>query len=172
MAVTSAEVISGFRWGAGSQLNPIHEGTHGIQAIDLVGRKILRDSGAALALLGERITGTIARAGKGNDLVNDAAALNEAWTDLLEVVARLRQEPADKALHNASAFLSAFGHVVVGWLRLDQALTAATASDTMRENRLRSCRYFMSTELPKARQQLAFVKSLNDEAAQFADALF
>ena len=38
-------------------LNPIHEGTHGIQAIDLVGRKILRDSGAALALLGERITG-------------------------------------------------------------------------------------------------------------------
>jgi Acetyl-CoA dehydrogenase C-terminal like len=59
--------------------------------------------------------------------VNDAAALNEAWTDLLEVVARLRQEPADKALHNASAFLSAFGHVVVGWLWLDQALTAATA---------------------------------------------
>jgi hypothetical protein len=79
---------------------------------------------------------------------------------------------ADKALHNASAFLSAFGHVVVGWLWLDQALAAATASDTMREIRLRSCRYFMSTELPKARQQLAFVKSLNDEAAQFADALF
>ena len=63
-----------------NRLNPIHEGTHGIQAIDLVGRKILRDSGAALALLGERITGTIARPGKGNDLVNDADALNEAWT--------------------------------------------------------------------------------------------
>ena len=92
--------------------------------------------------------------------------------DLLDVVACLRQEPADKALHNASAFLSAFGHVVVGWLWLDQALAAATASDTMREIRLRSCRYFMSTELPKARQQLAFVKSLNDEAVQFADALF
>jgi hypothetical protein len=30
----------------------------------------------------------------------------------------------------------------------------------------------MSAELPKARQQLAFVKSLNDEAVQFADALF
>jgi hypothetical protein len=76
-----------------NRLNPIHEGTHGIQAIDLVGRKILRDSGAALALLGERITGTIARPGKGNDLVNDADALNEAWTDLLDVVACLRQEP-------------------------------------------------------------------------------
>ena len=155
-----------------NRLNPIHEGTHGIQAIDLVGRKILRDSGAALGLLSERMTGTIARAGKGNDLTNDAAALDQAWTDLLDVVACLRQEPADKALHNASAFLSAFGHVVVGWLWLDQALAAAAASDTMREIRLRSCRYFMSTELPKARQQLAFVKSLNDEAVQFADALF
>jgi hypothetical protein len=84
----------------------------------------------------------------------------------------LRHEPADKALHNASAFLSAFGHVVVGWLWLDQALAAAAASDTMRVVRVRSCRYFMSTELPKAGQQLAFVKSLNDEAVQFADALF
>ena len=155
-----------------NRLNPIHEGTHGIQAIDLVGRKILRDSGAALGLLSERMTGTIARAGKGNDLTNDAAALDQAWTELLDVVACLRQEPADKALHNASAFLSALGHVVVGWLWLDQALAAAAVSDTMREIRLRSCRYFMSTELPKARQQLAFVKSLNDEAVQFADALF
>jgi hypothetical protein len=60
----------------------------------------------------------------------------------------------------------------VGWLWLDQAVVTSGASDTMREVRLRSCRYFMSAELPKARQQLAFVKSLNDEAVQFADALF
>jgi alkylation response protein AidB-like acyl-CoA dehydrogenase len=155
-----------------NRLNPIHEGTHGIQAIDLIGRKILRDGGAALALLGERITNTIARARGGNDLANDAAALDQAWADLLDVVACLRQEPPDKALHNASVFLSAFGHVVVGWLWLDQAVAAAAASDTMREARLRACRYFMSSELPKARQQFAFVKSLNDEAVQFADALF
>jgi hypothetical protein len=42
----------------------------------------------------------------------------------------------------------------------------------MRAGRLRSCRYFVSTEMPKARQQLAFLKSLTDEAMQFADALF
>ena len=148
-----------------NRLNTIHEGTHGIQAIDLVGRKILRDNGAALVLLGERITSTIVRARRGNDLANDAAALHRAWADL-------RQEPPDKALHNASIFLSAFGHVVVGWLWLDQALAAAGASGSMRDVRFRSRRYFISTELPKARQQLAFVKSLNDEAVQFADALF
>jgi len=154
-----------------NRLNPIHEGTHGIQAIDLLGRKILRDGGAALSLLGERVADTIARARKSRDLTIEAAALDLAWLDVLDVVACLQQEPADKALHNASAFLSAFGHVVAGWLWLDQTLAAAAASD-MRAGRLRSCRHFVAAELPKARQQLAFVKSLNDEAVQFADALF
>jgi alkylation response protein AidB-like acyl-CoA dehydrogenase len=154
-----------------NRLNPIHEGTHGVQAIDLLGRKILRDNGTALALLGARIAETIARARTNDDLTIDAAALEQAWIDVLDVVASLRHETTDKALHNASVFLSAFGHVVVTWLWLDQAAVAA-ASSAMRDSRLRACRYFVSSELPKARQQLAFVHSLNDEAVQFADTLF
>jgi alkylation response protein AidB-like acyl-CoA dehydrogenase len=154
-----------------NRLNPIHEGTHGIQAIDLLGRKILRDNGASLALLGGRIAETIARARKDDDLTIDAAALEQAWIDVVDVVGSLRHEVTDKALHNASTFLSAFGHVVVTWLWLDQAVTA-TASDALRDSRVRACRYFVSSELPKARQQLAFVHSLNDEAVQFADTLF
>jgi hypothetical protein len=54
---------------------------------------------------------------------------------------------------------------------LDQAVTA-TALDALRDSRVRACRYFVASELPKARQQLAFVQSLNDEAVQFADTLF
>jgi hypothetical protein len=154
-----------------NRLNPIHEGTHGIQAIDLLGRKILRDNGTALALLGGRIADTVARARKDDDLTIDAAALEQAWIDVVDVVASLRHEVTDKALHNASIFLSAFGHVVVTWLWLDQAITA-TASDALHDSRVRACRYFVSSELPKARQQLAFVQSLNDEAVQFADTLF
>jgi alkylation response protein AidB-like acyl-CoA dehydrogenase len=154
-----------------NRLNPIHEGTHGIQAIDLLGRKILRDNGTALALLGGRIAETVARARKDDDLTIDAAALEQAWIDVVDVVASLRHEVTDKALHNASIFLSAFGHVVVTWLWLDQAITA-TASDALHDSRVRACRYFVSSELPKARQQLAFVQSLNDEAVQFADTLF
>jgi len=155
-----------------NRLNPIHEGTHGIQAIDLVGRKILRDSGEALALLGHRLEETVARARKRDGLASEGAALAQAWNDVLDVVASLRQEPADKALHNASAFLSAFGHVVVAWLWLDQALAATAAEANLREGRLRACRYFVATELPKARQQLTLVRSLNDQAAEFADACF
>ena len=55
-----------------NRLNPIHEGTHGIQAIDLVGRKILRDGGVGLALLGERITAAVDRARRSNDLAEEA----------------------------------------------------------------------------------------------------
>jgi alkylation response protein AidB-like acyl-CoA dehydrogenase len=154
-----------------NRLNPIHEGTHGIQAIDLLGRKILRDNGAGLTVLGGRIAETIARARKDDDLTIDAAALEQAWIDVLDVVGNLRHEVTEKALHNASIFLSAFGHVVVTWLWLDQAVVAA-ALDVARDSRRRACRYFVSSELPKARQQLAFVHSLNDEAVHFADALF
>ena len=45
-----------------NRLNPIHEGTHGIQALDLLGRKVLLDGGAALGLLASRIRATAARA--------------------------------------------------------------------------------------------------------------
>ena len=155
-----------------NRLNPIHEGTHGIQAIDLVGRKILRDGGAGLALLGQRITAVIDRGRRRNDLAEETAAISAAWQDVLDVAAYLREQPSDMAIHNASAFLSAFGHVVVAWLWLDQSLAAEAAEPDWRDGRSRICRYFVSTELPKARQQLALVKSLDSQACDFADTYF
>jgi alkylation response protein AidB-like acyl-CoA dehydrogenase len=153
-----------------NRLNPIHEGTHGIQAIDLLGRKILRGGDDALALLERRVANAVAAA-KTKTLRAEACALEDAWRDVRDVIARLQEVSAEDALANASVFLSAFGHVVVGWLWLDQALVA-TANSALRESRLRCCRYFIAAELPKARQQLAFVKTLDDEAARFDEALF
>lgn len=98
--------------------------------------------------------------------------LMESTVDLDELVDVGRGAAVNLRLYNASVFLSAFGHVVAGWLWLDQALAAASGSGNLRDSRFRSCRYFVLTELPKARQQLALVRSLNDEAVQFADALF
>ncbi|MDO8878216.1 MAG: acyl-CoA dehydrogenase [Pseudolabrys sp.] len=156
-----------------NRLNPIHEGTHGIQAIDLVGRKILRDDGKGLAILGQRIDATIERAASGGAWDGQRTALADAWDDVLAVAARLRDQRADAALHNASAFLSAFGHVVVAWMWLDQAMAVEEkAAAGVGEARIRACRYFFSNELPKARLHLALVKSLNNEAAEFPDARF
>ncbi len=152
-----------------NRLNPIHEGTHGIQANDLVGRKILRGNGEALALLGERIDATLAACG--DDLAAECAALRTAWADVNDTIAVLRTVSSEAALYNAAAFLSAFGHVVVAWLWLDQA-RAATADAVVRAGRRHACRYFFATELPKTRLQFALVRSGNDMAAMFPDACF
>ncbi|GAU86941.1 acyl-CoA dehydrogenase [Bosea sp. BIWAKO-01] len=151
-----------------NRLNPIHEGTHGIQAIDLLGRKILRDRGRALALLGEEVEATIARARQISRLTDLAGLLDESWHAVGETVEALSalDDPAG-ALLNASNFLTGFGHVVVGWLWLDQAcalLAKGGELDAFARGKLRACRYHCEAELPKARQNLAFVASLNTTA--------
>jgi len=151
-----------------NRLNPIHEGTHGIQAIDLLGRKILRDREQALELLGDKIEQTAAMAEKHVQLGDLAITLREAWAEARATIAVLASldDPA-QALVNASVFLSGFGHVVVAWLWLDQA-SAVTArldeQDSFARGKLRACRYFFEAELPKAQQQFAFVATLNTTA--------
>lgn len=151
-----------------NRLNPIHEGTHGIQAIDLLGRKILRDRGQALGLLGVEIAATITRAHAKPELTDLAGLLGESWHAVGGTVGALSAlgEPS-AALLNASHFLTGFGHVVVGWLWLDQACAVLAKSgepDAFSRGKLRACRYFCEAELPKARQNLAFVASLNTTA--------
>jgi alkylation response protein AidB-like acyl-CoA dehydrogenase len=153
-----------------NRLNPIHEGTHGIQAIDLLGRKILRDREQALALLEAEIAATAARADAVPELAELALALRAAWADVRAAIAAVAAlDNPNEALFNASHFLSAFGHVVVAWLWLDQACAlyrSGPVTDGFRRGKLRACRYFFAAELPKARQQLAYVASLDSLAGR------
>ncbi len=159
-----------------NRINPIHEGTHGIQGIDLLGRKIIRDKGVALAVLGAEIARTVADASAIPALEGLAGELNHLWGRVDAVARRLMVlgDPAG-ALDNASAFLTAFGHLVVGWLWLDQAATIhgdAACSRSFREGKLRACRYFIEAELPKAVPLLDLVASLNDAAATMPEDAF
>jgi len=158
-----------------NRLNPIHEGTHGIQAIDLLGRKIVRDKGVALAALGEEIAQTVADAAAIPALAGQAARLNHVWNRVDAVAQQLIALHAPEGLDNASAFLSAFGHLVVGWLWLDQAATIFNDGEcdrAFREGKLRACRYFIEAELPKAMPQLDLVAALNDAAATMPEDAF
>src|SRR5262249_20903024 len=65
-----------------NRLNPIHEGTTGIQAIDMVGRKILRDRAAALEDLRNRIADTVSRAQQIRPLRPHAVDLDVAWQSI------------------------------------------------------------------------------------------
>ncbi len=149
-----------------NRLNPIHEGTTGIQALDLLGRKVLRDQGSGLAIAGARIASVRDRAAAVPALAAHAVALDAAWAQTLATIAVLERTPGACAFDNATPFLRAFGHLVVAWLWLDQALVAVRdPADPFCAGKLRACRYFFECELPKIAVWLAFVASCSDVAA-------
>jgi len=162
-----------------NRLNPIHEGTTGIQALDLLGRKILRDQGEAFARLREEVALTEAAAAADPALAGFGQQLASAWDRLGGIARQLVELGGDeRALWNATAYLSAFGHAVVGWLWLDQArrasasLASAGEDEAFYRGKLRACRYFFECEMPKIGPWLDLVASLTDVAAGMPDESF
>ncbi|AKM11544.1 acyl-CoA dehydrogenase [Croceicoccus naphthovorans] len=133
-----------------NRLNPIHEGTTGIQAQDLVGRKIRKDKAGAFDRLGDLIAATVA-ASVDTAMAAQGAQLGETWDRIAAAVAQLRECDAAAANENATGFLRAFGHVVVAWQWLDRALLCvdAAAEDRVRAAKPWACRYFFERELPR-----------------------
>jgi butyryl-CoA dehydrogenase len=144
-----------------NRLNPIHEGTNGIQALDLLGRKVVMQRGAGLAVLAETIGATTAQAA-GTGWAGFAADLDDAVARLVAVT-RLLWDTGDPelTLANASAYLEAAGHLVVGWLWLSQALATGAAGDDFAAGKRQAARFFWRWELPKVRPQLELLESLD-----------
>ena len=129
----------------------IHEGTHGIQAQDLLGRKVLMEEGAGLRALSRRIevTAELARASGDERLVRWADALTQALAQVLHVTqaAWSHAEPA-RVLANAVPYMQAFGHMVLAWTWLDVALASRQRTDA-NIGRMLACQFFFHYELPK-----------------------
>jgi alkylation response protein AidB-like acyl-CoA dehydrogenase len=139
-----------------NRLNPIHEGTHGIQALDLLGRKAIAGGGASLALLVDRIDDTVARA-QGSQWQDAARDLADRTRRLVEVTGTLWSEGpagAELALANASVYLEVFGHITVAWLWLDQVLAVGDQAGPFYDGKRQAARYFLDWELPKTGPQL------------------
>lgn len=144
-----------------NRLNMIHEGTHGIQALDLLGRKVVMDGGAGLKLLAARINATIERAGHAEGLAEHANALAQALAQLgaATKAAWSTGDPQD-ALPNATPYLQAFGHVVLAWIWLDVALALPPSGEAaFAEGKRAALRFFFRYELPKIGAWLAVVAS-------------
>ncbi|MGY1823864.1 acyl-CoA dehydrogenase [Geodermatophilus sp. SYSU D00079] len=144
-----------------NRLNPIHEGTNGIQGLDLLGRKVVMQGGAGLALLAGTIGRTTARAA-GTEWASFADDLDAAVSRIGTVTATLwgAGDPA-VTLANATAYLEAAGHVVVAWLWLEQALATGTATSDFHQGKRAAARYFHRHELPKVAVQLDLLESLD-----------
>ena len=158
-----------------NRLNPIHEGTHGIQALDLLGRKVSMEGGKALQLLGARMSATIARArdSADADLVAWAGALGEALASVARTTGALYAvKDPERMLANASVYLEAFGHVVLAWIWLEQALAAHGQAGDFYAGKRQACRYFFRWELPRTAAQFALLDSLDDTTLAMRDAWF
>ena len=158
-----------------NRLNPIHEGANGIQAIDLLGRKVVMANGAALRAVLEDIAAEIRAAAAIPGLAAHVAVLEAAcgqWAEVTAVLAaRLAAGEARLALANASPYLTLAGHVLVAWMWLRQAriaamaLPAANAGDQdFYQGKLRACDFFFRHELPGVLASVPMLRALDDTA--------
>ncbi len=144
-----------------NRLNPIHEGTHGIQGLDLLGRKVVLRGGAGLQLLAATLRATAVRATSA-ELAPYGVALGTAVDRVLATTTTLwGTGDVDLALANSSIYLEAVGHVVVAWLWLEQALAAEGRTGDFYDGKRAAARYFFRYELPKTGPQLDLLDSLD-----------
>ncbi|MFF0493101.1 acyl-CoA dehydrogenase [Nocardia sp. NPDC004068] len=147
-----------------NRLNLIHEGTHGIQSLDLLGRAVVADDGAGTALLLETIGGTVAaaRATADAELGDFADALAQATGRIATTTATLWKDgDPDLALANSAAYLEAFGHVVLAWIWLSQAVAAHGRTSRFHDGKRAAARYFFRWELPRTTAQFDLLDSLD-----------
>lgn len=156
-----------------NRLNPIHEGTNGIQALDLLGRKIWQDQSHGLQLLLQEMQADL-QAANTERCQQWALSLSETLQQAVKVTQSLGKSlmagKADETLANASCYLHLFGHIVVAWMWLRQANVAAGAlasanSDAERnfyQGKLQAAQYFFHWELPTVAQDLVLLRNQDD----------
>jgi butyryl-CoA dehydrogenase len=163
-------------WLRDQKLNSIHEGTTGIQSLDLLGRKVMGHGGQSLFALRDELVATVADA--------RAAGVDDEWCGRLEgALAALgsvtehlgglgmQGDVAGMLLHSAD-YMDLFSTVVIGWQWLKQAavakpgLDAGRATPAFYEGKLCAAQYWINTELPRAGYLAALCRSGEDSYAR------
>ncbi len=144
-----------------ARIHPIHEGTTGIQAMDLLGRKVIMKDGKALKLFIKEVQAVIEAAASREELKLYSERLREALGKLQSVTMQLIQlamkGEVEKFLADATLYLEFFGIIAIAWQWLAQGLAAAKGlegdcSDLNKqfyEGKLHTMRYFFHYEVPK-----------------------
>jgi alkylation response protein AidB-like acyl-CoA dehydrogenase len=155
------------RYWRDQRLNPIHEGTTGIQGLDLLGRKVRMHGGAGFTLFLDAIARDVEAARGVAALAEDCATLAAASDRLAQVTRTLLEAQVElgpeRALSESTAYLDAFGTIAVAWRWLVQARVAAAAPpDDFAAGKLAACRYFTRYEVSRAIATLDRLAALDD----------
>jgi len=160
-----------------ARIAPIYEGTNGIQAIDLIGRKVARDGGAAMtAMLGEvEATARDARATNDPQLVQIAQRLEtarEALADATSWIVDTMASDKDTALAGATAYLELAGDVIGGHFLARSALESRTENGRLRGTMLALAGFFAETSLAEAPGRVAGITEGGKPMLEGSEALF
>jgi 3-(methylsulfanyl)propanoyl-CoA dehydrogenase len=140
-----------------ARITQIYEGTNGIQAMDLVGRKLPKDGGRAIRTFFELVGRDIAEAKQAGDPAGVAGALEPAVQDLQAAtmwLARNGMADPNNAGAGAYAYMDLMGLVSLGWMWLKMAAAAQRAVDEGRgdqsfnDAKLATARFYAQRELP------------------------
>src|SRR6059058_1492629 len=140
-----------------ARITQIYEGTNGIQAMDLVARKLPKDGGRAVRAFFELVGRDIAEAKSAGDPAGVAGALEPAFNDLQAATMWLAQNgmaDPDNAGAGAYAYMDLMGLVSLGWMWLkmaaaeQQALAEGAADPAFHEAKLATARFYAARELP------------------------
>ena len=167
-----------------NRLNPIHEGTHGIQSLDLLGRKVSQNGGAALKQLLKLINDCCLRASEYESLTALRQPLEQLLARLqavtLALLGDLMSGKVNQGLANSALYLKVFGHTVIGWRWLEQAIRAEQGlarTDNAEEQafyrgKLQAARYFLTWEVPSCHHDLAILEARDDTCLGMHDTWF
>ena len=144
-----------------SRIHPIHEGTTGIQAMDLLGRKVVMQNGQAFMLFISELQAAISTATAFSELEYPAQQLKDALASLQEVTKHLleiaQKHGPEYFLADATLYLELFGIVAIAWQWLMQGIAVQKALNDgankkdhhFYHGKMFALRYFYGYELPK-----------------------
>jgi alkylation response protein AidB-like acyl-CoA dehydrogenase len=167
-----------------NRLNPIHEGTHGIQSLDLLGRKVSQNGGAALKQLLKLINDCCQRASASESLNALRQPLEQLLARLqavtLALLGDLMNGKVNQGLANSALYLKVFGHTVIGWRWLEQAIraeqglanTANADEQAFYRGKLQAARYFLTWEVPGCHHDLSILEARDDTCLGMQDTWF
>jgi alkylation response protein AidB-like acyl-CoA dehydrogenase len=159
-------------WLRDQKLNSIHEGTTGIQGLDLLGRKAVAGGGAALQAFSDEVLTTVARARQAGVAGPWCAALEASLESVLELTMSLgamgMAGEVERMLRHSSDYMELFSILAVAWRWLAQAAAAREGlarggeSQEFYEGKLRAAQYWFATEVPRIKVLVKLCSSGED----------
>ena len=157
-----------------NRLNPIHEGTHGIQSLDLLGRKMWQHNGKGQQLLMARVQATLKSALQQPSLKAMAELYQQHLNTFMQTVMalgqKLQQGEVETALANSAVFLDMMGKMVIGWLWLEMADKAvqqfndadAAEDQQFLAGKLQAAQYFIRWDMGEIHHQAQLLTSFDE----------